>query len=408
MASSTSSGIVHRAPFPVFDADNHFYEKRDALTRYLPANRQDAVQFVEVDGRTKIALLGKVSEFIPNPTFERVGHPGAQEEYFAHGNPEGLSQRTLIGPGMDCPLAFREPAARLELMNEQGLDYALVLPTLVSLVEERMRLEPDVCHDVIHALNRWMAEEWSFVYEGRIFVTPYITTALVDRAVAELEWAIEQGARAVLMRPAPAWGHHGPRSFGLPEFDPFWRLVEESGTVAVLHVSDSGYDRYYNEWLGVDAEIASAALMSPFRLAQLLNHRPIEDTITSLICHGTFWRFPKAKVLLVENGCGWVPNLLHHLDNVALKAPQDYEMTPSDTFRQNVWVQANHEDDPRPVIDLIGPDRVMFGSDYPHLEGMKDPLSYLDHITDFSEEQQRRYMGGNMLDLMGLDVPVAS
>jgi predicted TIM-barrel fold metal-dependent hydrolase len=79
-----------------------------------------------------------------------------------------------------------------------------------------------------------------------------------------------------------------------------------------------------------------------------------------------------------------------------------YEMKPSETFKQNVWVQANHEDNLPPVIDAIGIDRVLFGSDYPHLEGLVEPLSYLDNVAGMSEDDQRRIMGGNMLDLLGI------
>jgi predicted TIM-barrel fold metal-dependent hydrolase len=403
---ASDSLISARKPdFPIFDADNHFYETPEALTKHLPANRRDAVRFVEIDGRKKIMFLGKVADFIPNPTFERIGRPGAQERYFKHGNPEGKSSRELVGPGIDCPPSLQNPADRLALMDEQGVDYALTLPTLVSLIEERMREDPDACHDVVHAFNEWMHEKWSFLYADRIYATPVVTTALVDRAVSELEWLVERGARTILMRPAPAWGYRGPRSFGLPEFDPFWRLIEETGTIAVLHVSDSGYDRYYNEWQGADVEMRSTSVEStPFKMAQLFNHYPIQDTVTSLICHGTFWRFPRARVMLVENGCGWVPGLLQHLDHVAEKAPQMYEMKPSETFKQNVWVQANHEDFLPPVVDAIGVERIMFGSDYPHLEGLVEPLSYLDNIIDMPEEDQRRIMGGNMLDLLGIEV----
>ena len=160
-------------------------------------------------------------------------------------------------------------------MNEQNLDGALMMPTLVSLIEERMRDDPDLCADVIHAFNEWMVEEFPFFYEGRIVATPYITPGLVDRAVAELEWVIERGAKAVLMRPGPAWGYRGPRSFGLKEFDPFWRLIEESGVVPILHVSDSGYDRYYNEWQGVEAEMSHFGEPEPF-LMSMLFHPPTD------------------------------------------------------------------------------------------------------------------------------------
>lgn len=402
MTMTEPAPSTKRTPFPIFDADNHFYETTEALTKYLPEGRKHLVQWVEVKGRRKIAINGVISDYLPNPTFERIGKPGAQEQYFKHGNPDGLTHRELIGESIECPGAFRNAVERLPLMDELGLDYCLMMPTLVSLIEERMRDNPEACHDVIHAFNEWMHEEWPFAFEGRMFSTPYITCALADRAVAELHWVLERGARAVLMRPAPAWGPRGARSFGLPEFDAFWRLVEESGVVVVLHVSDSGYDRYYNEWDGKESELIQFAPAQPFKMSQLFNHRPIEDTVTSLICHGTLWRFPKAKVLLVENGAGWVPGLLDHLDHVASRAPQVYEMLPSETFQQSIWVQVNHEEDPRPVIERIGIDRVVYGSDYPHVEGLGEPLSYLDDIADFSDEHRRKYMGGTMLDLLGI------
>jgi hypothetical protein len=179
--------------FPVFDADNHMYETREALTKFLPDHAKHAIDYVDVRGRTKIAVRGVISEYIPNPTFDVVAEPGAQEQYFRHGNPEGKSYREMLGKPMRAIPAFREPAARLEKMNQLGLDYALMFPTLASLVEERMKDDPELTHDVIHALNEWMYETWTFNYEGRIFPVPIITLPIVERALAELEWVLERG-----------------------------------------------------------------------------------------------------------------------------------------------------------------------------------------------------------------------
>ncbi len=74
--------------FPVFDADNHLYETREALTKFLPERYRGAVDYVDVRGRTKIVVQGRISEYIPNPTFDVVARPGAQEDYFRKGNPE--------------------------------------------------------------------------------------------------------------------------------------------------------------------------------------------------------------------------------------------------------------------------------------------------------------------------------
>jgi predicted TIM-barrel fold metal-dependent hydrolase len=398
--------VSTRLGFPVFDADNHLYETRDALTKYLPDAYRGAIDFVDVHGRTKIVVRGQISDYIPNPTFDRVGRPGAQEEYFKHGNPDGKSQREIIGRGIDCPPAFREAPARLQLLDEQGIDYAIMLPTLASLIEERMRDDPDLCAAAIHALNTWMLDAWPYCYENRIFSTPIITPGLLDNAISELEWLVEHGTKIVLMRPAPAWGYQGPRSFALPEFDPFWDLVEQTGTLVVLHASDTGYVRYSNEWEGARTEALAFAQPSPFNAALAGDHRDIKDAVTSLICHGTLQRHPRVRVALIENGAGWVPGLLQHLDHTWAQMPQAFPERPSETFNRHFWMHPFHEEDPRQLIDLLGAEHVIFGSDYPHVEGLSDPASWAEELEGLPEDTVRKVMGGNMIDLLGIKVPV--
>jgi len=166
--------------FPVFDADNHLYETQDAFTRHLPKKYKNAIDYVDVHGRTKIVVRGTISEYIPNPTFDVVARPGAQEEYFRKGNPEGKSYRELIGEPMKAIPAFRRPEPRVEVMDELGVDRTLMFPTLASLLEERMRDDPEMIHAVIHSLNEWIHEEWTFNYEDRIFTTPVITLPIVE------------------------------------------------------------------------------------------------------------------------------------------------------------------------------------------------------------------------------------
>ncbi|HZQ83970.1 MAG TPA: amidohydrolase family protein, partial [Acidimicrobiales bacterium] len=224
--------------FEIFDADNHMYETEDALTKFLPKHLKGVIEYVQVRGRTKIAVKGQISEYIPNPTFDVVARPGAQEEYFRNGNPEGKSYRELVGEPMRAIPAFREPAPRLELMDELGVDRSLMFPTLASLVEERMRDDVVVTHEVIHALNQWMYETWTFNYNDRIFPTPVITLPIVDRAIEELEWCLERGAKVVLIRPAPVPGINGKtRSPGFPEFDPFWQRVVDADILVGMHAS---------------------------------------------------------------------------------------------------------------------------------------------------------------------------
>src|SRR4051794_39520269 len=267
---------------PVFDADNHLYETKDSLTKFLPDRYKGAVDYVDVRGRTKIVVRGQISEYIPNPTFEVVARPGAQEEYYRVGNPDGKSRREIFGAPIRCIDAWRNPAARVELMNEQGLDRTLMFPTLASLVEERLRDDPNLIHEIVHALNQWMYETWQFNYDDRIFSTPVISLPIVERAIEELEWVLERGARVVLIRPAPVPGYRGPRSFGLPEFDPFWEKVVEADILVALHSSDSGYDRFANEWRGGDTEMLP---FQPQAFGMLSAWRPVEDAVSALICH---------------------------------------------------------------------------------------------------------------------------
>src|SRR6478672_13503236 len=185
---------------PVFDADNHLYETEEALTKHLPDRYKRAIEYVEVRGRKKIVVRGHISDYIPNPTFEVVARPGAQEDYYRRGNPEGKNRREIFGEPMRAIDAFRDPKARMELMDEQGLDRALMFPTLASLVEERMKDDPEMIHAVIHALNQWLYETWSFNYKDRIFTVPVISLPILEKALAELEWVIERGAKAILVR----------------------------------------------------------------------------------------------------------------------------------------------------------------------------------------------------------------
>ena len=241
----------------MFDADNHLYETRDSLTKFLPDRYKGAIDYVDVRGRTKIVVRGHDQRVHPQPHL-RGGRPPrrAWRTTSAYGNPEGKNRREIFGEPMRSIPAFREPAPRVELMDEQGIDRALMFPTLASLIEERMRDDPDMCHAVIHSLNEWIHETWTFDYEDRIFTTPVITLPIVEKAIEELEWV----RRARAPRPCSSGrrrrGATAARArSGLPEFDPFWEKVVEHDVLVAMHSSDSGYERYANEWMGSDSEM---------------------------------------------------------------------------------------------------------------------------------------------------------
>ncbi|MEU9288605.1 amidohydrolase family protein [Streptomyces sp. NPDC048275] len=386
-------------PYPLFDADNHLYETEDALTRYLPERYAGAVQYVQVKGRTKIAIRGQISDYIPNPTFEVVARPGAWEDYFREGNPEGKSHRELFGEPMRSIPAFREPGPRLELMDDLGINQTLMFPTLASLVEERMRDDPELIHAVVHSLNRWLHETWQFNYKDRIFTTPVISLPILDKAIAELEWCLERGARAILVRPAPVPGYGGSRSFALPEFDPFWKRVEEAGVLVAMHSSDSGYSRYASDWEGKNQE------MTPFQaqVFRMMNEwRPVTDAVASWVCHGALFRFPELKVSVIENGSSWLVPLLDQLAGVYKKQPRGFLGDPVEEVRNRIHISPFWEEDMAELSKIVGVERVLFGSDYPHPEGLADPVTYIDALKGMKDADQAKIMGGNLARLIGV------
>jgi predicted TIM-barrel fold metal-dependent hydrolase len=370
------------------------------MTKYLPKQYEKAIQYVQIKGRTKIAVRGQISEYIPNPTFEVVARPGAMEEYFATGNPEGKSRREIFGEPMRSIPAFREPAPRLELMDELLIQRTLMFPTLASLLEERMRDDPELIHVVVHALNQWLDEVWSFNYKDRIFTTPVISLPIVEKAIEELDWCVERGARAVLVRPAPVPGFRGSRSFAIPEFDPFWKRVVEHGVLVAMHSSDSGYARYAQDWEGAKTEMLPF-VPNAFRMVG--EWRPVTDAVASWVCHGALFRFPELKVAVIENGSAWLVPLLDQMADVYKKMPEVFPGDPVEEIRNRIHISPFWEDNLGELADIVGVERVLFGSDYPHPEGLAKPARYIDVLTErtkLSEEDKAKIMGGNLARLI--------
>ncbi len=394
--------MTRQLDIPVFDADNHLYETQECLTRHLPSELADVVRYVQVNGRTKIVVRNMLSDFIPNPTFEVVARPGSTMEHYSGNNTEGRSLREMMGKPIRCPESFRNPKDRLDLLDELGIHATLMFPTLASLIEVNFLDMPKVTMELIRAYNRWLLDDWTFDYHGRIFATPIINPCMLDEGIRELEFVLEHGAKAVLLRPGPVAGNP-MRSPFLPEFDRFWARVQDSEVVVALHASDSGYQRYVNDWEGGELGYSGFAPRT-FQLASM-GARPITDSILSAICHGMLTRFPKVKLMSVENGGSWVLPTLKTLDEVYKKMPQDFAEHPRDTFLRSIWVNPFWEDSVDTLIDTIGADRVCFGSDYPHPEGLADPVGWLSELDGRTDDEVRRIMGLNVYELLGLRVP---
>lgn len=389
---------------PIFDADNHLYETEEALTRYLPKALDGFFKYVQIGGRTKIAIGNHISESIPNPTFEVVAPPGAFGDYFAGKNPEGKTLREMAGTPMQAIDAFRSAGPRLALLDESGIDAALMFPTLASLIEVNLLDDPETTCTVIHAYNQWLYDEWTFDYHQRIFATPVVNPCLLERGIAELDWALDRGAKVVLLRPAPLAGTRGTKSPFLEEFDPFWGRVAESGVLVAMHASDSGYQRHANEWEGDGRDMQPFA-PRPFTDA-VNTGRPISDAVTSAVCHGMLSRFPKVRLLSVENGGSWALPCLKALEKTYGKMPNAFREHPRDVFLRNIYINPFWEDSLQALIDVMTPEHILFGSDYPHPEGLAEPFAWAEEVSSlYPAAAVRRIMGGNMFELLGLPVP---
>ncbi len=384
--------------YPIYDADNHLYESEEAMTAHLPRKWKNEFRYVQVEARKKLAICGVISDFIPNPTFEVLAAPGAHEKWYRAMNSEGLTLRELSGAPIPCPPAYRNGAARLKLLDEQGIHATLIFPTLASAVEERMSHDHELMNAVIHSLNEWMHEEWGFHREERLFAVPLVTLMDVDMAVAELEWVLARGARTVGVRPAPVPGYRGSRSPGLPEFDPFWARVQEAGIFVSMHTSDSGYDRFVRMWEGGKEFLPFVP--TPLKQCLAIADRAIADAIAALTCHGVFDRFPGVRVASIENGSKWVRGLLERFAHAYGQMPKEFRRHPVETFRRHVWVAPFYEEPIDQLAQRIGVSQVLFGSDYPHPEGLANPLSFLGELSSFGAADQQRIMSTNLKALL--------
>jgi predicted TIM-barrel fold metal-dependent hydrolase len=391
---------VMPAAYPYYDCDRHIYEPPEAFLRHLPKAFRREFQYVQVNGRTKLAVAGVLSDYIPNPTFEVVAAPGSHEAFYRGQNPEGKTLREIGGAPVPGQAAFHNGDAHLKVMDEQGIHAGLLLPTLASVIEERLGERADVVSALFHSLNQWVVEDIGLARQNRLFPVSMIHLGDVDAAVKELEFVLAHGARVVGVRPAPVPGLRGGRSIGSQEFDPFWARIDEAGIFTVLHVSDSGYDKINQWWTAGGKGEWRPFEKEPFGEVLDGMGRAISDSLASLLCHGMFNRFPNVRVASLENGSAWLEPLMKRIADTHRKMPQEFKGDPIETFKRQVFVSPFYEDPMDKLVALIGSDRILFGSDWPHPEGLGRPLDYLDDVEGLNPADIKKIMHGNLKGLL--------
>ena len=378
--------------FEPFDCDNHYYEGEDAFIRHVPEEMQArVVQWAEVDGRKYHVVGGKLSKAVTNPTWNPIAKPGALHKYF-RGNPEGKNPMEYLKDREPLPAAYIDRDARLEIMETQNLESIWLFPTLGVLYEELLKDDTQAVVALMKGFNRWIEEDWGFDYKEKIFASPYISLMDIDQAVSELEWCLEKGARTIVMRPAPVWTQESQLSPGDPVFDPFWSRVNEAGITTVIHAGDSGYSSQ-----GYAEDAFGSSMTGRYRpsIKAFSIERAAHDWLITMSMERMYTRFPNLRIASVENGADYLDMLFRKLKQQAKKSPSWFDEDPVELFRQHVWMNPFWEDNVYEIIELMGADHVIFGSDWPHIEGMPTPLDYVEEVNDLNDGDLQLVMRDN-------------
>jgi predicted TIM-barrel fold metal-dependent hydrolase len=396
--------------FAIFDADQHYYEPEDAFTRYA-GKRMTAERYVrwiaEADGRRRRLLVGgQVANTIGNPTFNPITKPGVFHETLKKLSTGMDRGAEAYGELVPIDPTYRDRKVRLATMDAQGVERIMLFPTLGVTMEGFLDNDVEILYEAFHAFNRWLQDDWGFAHQDRIYGVPYIAMLDRDRAITELEWLLKEGARVITVRPGAAYG----RSPADPYFDPFWARVNEAGVLVTYHAFDGpslASRAFRQQW---------AAPPQPYRLEDVIleraiasNDNAIMDTLTALILHNLFGRFPKIQVATIELGSSWLPYLLHRLDHIGGGGMTSRRITafgetlkdrPSEIFRRKIWVSPWPEENVPNLAKIIGVDHVLMGSDWPHAEGIRQPRDYAQCLAGLDQKSVKRIMRDNALELV--------
>ena len=367
----------------VIDADSHVMEPADLWESYLePEYRDRAIRIVEVDGVEQLVMGGNV---IMTGTLAGLGG--------AH-----LERNTLFGTGLKyadgCPPASYDGRARADMYDEWGVTAGVVFPTIgiLPFPTDDVALASAYCR----AYNTWQAD-FAADAAGRVLPIAHVNLADVEEATRELERCLALGFKGVFVPPEPI---NGLRP-GSAHFDGFWARCAEAGIPACLHVVVRfGGGMPYEPW-----QMAGAGMVFGFSLSA---PGQIIPAVASMVLDGLFDRHPTLKVVCVEAGCGWAAHLMDRLDEkyelLHFAHPTPLRQRPSEYLRRNVWYVA--EPDERSIgamLDLVGEDRILWGSDFPHIDSKMEAAELIrSSLAELSDGRRRAVLGTNAAAVFGV------
>ena len=385
--------------YGIFDCDTHCYEPRDSFTRYLPKEYLGrAITPVRNAAGHEVVMAGaRIATFNSEQGlgFDKAYKPGTLKEMLKQmgsGNPEETYQPEDMRP------EYLEREPRVALLAKQGVERCVVFPAGMALAAEHYVADTDALYVNLRSFNRWYDETWGFNYEEKLYATALLSLRDLDRAIAETDAILAQGAKVVLLPTGPAYG----RSPADPYFDPVWSRLDEAGVTVAFHIMPYWYFDAISPAWGHDSDPA-AWHMSAWQWMNVYGERPIVDTISSLIFDNLFGRYPDIRVLIAEHGASWVPHTLVHMDksrgmgrNGPWKGGKLADR-PSRIFQEFVRVAPYPEDDIPAIVSQLGGDSrcLVMGSDFPHAEGLAEPSDFIKIIDSLDDSTKYGIMRGH-------------
>jgi len=424
----TTEGFL---PFALTDADEHSTPLRGAHLEYIdPDKRHLAITYGSVDekGRPQVLYAGRPARLqaqnfqvtFSDDKLEDVGVQGAgsatdADEMGSIGIvPGALLNRLNPLKGLDRegrkefsrqyrklqPL-LDNPSDRLSVMDQQNIQACVNYASIASEYE----FEDDwaALYANQRAENRYLAAEWGYAYQNRIFTPPIVSTVDAEAAIAELDAIMnaESGPPKVIQLMAGPSIHRSPFR---PELDPFWARLNEAHINICTHLSTvTFYGRQGLEW---DEEEVMLGDMNAFQWMMYYGDRPAYETMAAAILQGLFNRFPNIQLLLSEQGTVWVPYIVRKMDHAFMLGRRatwgKLEMRPSEYFRRHVRVAPFPEENVDRLIEAVGIEPIVFGSDFPHGEGLPDPMLYMSQVKNCTPEQTKQIMRDNLAGFLSI------
>jgi len=363
----------------VIDADGHVLEPADTWLKYLdPKYRDRAIRIVRDEQNLEVLLIdGKPLKTLRG----QLGALGGIDMDTAK-----LLTRGQISYAEGSPPGSYDPVARLKVMDGEGIDAALLYPTIGICWEGHVD-DGALATAYTRAYNRWLAE-FCRVEPRRLYPVAHISLLDPEGAVEETVRARRDGCVGIYLSPDLA--ARGGRHFDDPVFALFWETAQELEMPVGFHVVVR--DRqWFRQWQRRDQ---SDGLFSIVFLAI-----DVMAAFTQMLSAGMFERYPRLRCVVLEAGSNWIAAWLDRLDHKyrVLAHQTPIKMQPSEYFRRQCLISADPDESvTAQMVEHIGADYFVWASDYPHIDASFGVVRELhERLAPLSEEARRKVLGLN-------------